>query len=128
MAGDWLKVEKVTPDKPEIMHIARECGVSDGEAFAAWFRLWVYLDTVTADGEVRFLRPEDCDKVSRMAGIGNALSSDHGCGWITFHASGATIVNWDRHNGESSKQRALATDRKRRQRKDSRDPDEHSRW
>ena len=128
MAGDWLKVEKITPDKPEIGHIARACGISPVEAFAAWFRLWVYFDTVTADGDVRFLTPDDVDRVARQPGLGNALSSDQGCGWITFHAGGATITNWDRHNGESAKQRALDTDRKRRARKGSSDPKEHSRW
>lgn len=106
MAGDWLKVEKATPDKPEVRHIARLCNVSPGDAFAAWFRLWCYLDTVTADGEVRFLTPADCDEFARLPGIGAALSHDHGCGWIVFHSRGATVANWDRHNGESAKQRA----------------------
>ena len=126
MAGDWLKVEKATPDKPEIGHIARSCGISVELAFTAWFRLWCYLDTVTADGQVRFLTPDDVDRVTRQPGLGNALSSDQGCGWITFHAGGATITNWDRHNGESAKQRAMATDRKRKQRRA--DWSSHSRW
>ena len=128
MAGDWIKVEKATPDKPEIRHIARACEVSIGEAFAAWFRLWCYLDCATADGEVRFLKPEDCDDVARLPGIGEALSHDHGCGWIVFHARGATVANWDRHIGESAKQRALATDRKRKQRRETTDKKDHSRW
>jgi len=128
MAGDWIKVEKSTPDKPEIGFIARACGVQIEIAFAAWFRLWAYLDGVTAGGEVNFFTPDDADRISRLPGIGNALSSDQGCGWITFHQGGATIVNWTRHNGESAKQRAQKTDRQRRWRKGSDDPKQHSRW
>ena len=33
MAGDWMKVEKATPDKPEVAILARKLGVSLGDAF-----------------------------------------------------------------------------------------------
>ena len=105
MAGDWIKVEKATPDKPEVGFIARACGVSQADAFLAWFRLWSYLDDQISDGSVRMWTPEDCDRIGRLPGLGNALSSDQGCGWITFHGSGATVTNWDRHNGQSAKKR-----------------------
>ena len=111
MANEWIKVEKNTPEKPEIRHISRACNVSPGMAFAAWFRLWSYFDSETADGEVKFLTPTDCDAIARLPGIGMALSIDHGCGWIVFHQSGATIVNWDRHNGKSAKKRAMTNRR-----------------
>ena len=111
MADEWIKVEKTTPDKIEMRQIARACAVSLGVAFAAWFRLWCYLDSHTADGEVKNLTPADCDDVARLPGIGNALSVDGGCGWIVFHATGASIVNWDRHNGKSAKKRAMTNRR-----------------
>lgn len=112
MAGDWIKVEKCTPDKPEIGFISRACDVTPEQAFAAFFRLWAYLDEQTADGEVKFLSPEDCDRIGKLPGLGNALSSDLGCGWVTFHQAGASIVNWDRHNGNNAKKRALSNRRK----------------
>ena len=112
MAGDWIKVEMETPDKPEIGYIARFCGVTTDMAFSAWFRLWCWLDRQTDNGEVRFFAPEDADRIARLPGIGNALSSDQGCGWITFHARGGSIVNWDRHNGNNAKKRALSNRRK----------------
>ena len=111
MAGDWIKVEMNTPDKPELRHIARVCGVSLGEAFIAWFRLWSYFDRETASGDVANLTAADCDDVARLPGIGNALSVNGGCGWIVFHATGASIVNWDRHNGKSAKKRVMTNRR-----------------
>ena len=116
MAGDWLKVEKVTPDKPEMRQIARQCGCTRGDAFAAWFRLWSYFDVTTANGEVPFFGADDADEEARLPGIGEALAD---AGWLVFHPGGCTIVNWDRHNGENAKQRALAHERKRKQRRSS---------
>ena len=112
MAGDWIKVEKTTPDKPEIGFIARACGVSTIEAVGAWFVLWCYFDEHTADGEMRFFTPDDADRVARLPGIGNALSADQGCGCVTYHKSGASIVNWDRHNGNNAKKRCQSNRRK----------------
>lgn len=110
----WLKVETHTPDKPEIRQIARACRVSAGDAFAAWFRLWSWLDSVTADGHLDFLLPADCDEMARLPGIGSALRE---VGWIEFDKGGGAIVlNWDRHNGSSAKARALTGNRVRRHR------------
>ena len=106
MAGDWIKVEMDTPDKPEIGFIARACGVTPPVAFEAWFRLWCWFDRQTENGEVQFFTPEDADRIARLPGIGDALSTDQGCGWVTFHARGATIVNWDKHNGNNARKRA----------------------
>lgn len=101
----WLKVEAHTPDKPEIRQIARACRVSAGDAFAAWFRLWAWLDSVTADGHLDFLIPADCDEIARLPGIGKALRE---VGWIEFDAGGGAIVmNWGLHNGKSAKKRAV---------------------
>jgi hypothetical protein len=111
MAGDWIKVEMETPDKPEIGFIARTCRVTTAEAFEAWFRLWCWFDRQTENGEVQFFTSDDADRIARMPGIGNAISTDQGCGWVTFHARGATIVNWDRHNGNNAKKRALTNRR-----------------
>ena len=110
MAGDWLKVEKATIDKPEIRLVARLCDVSRDAAFAAWFRLWCWFDTETEDGHFPALTPEDCDDIGRLRGLGRACAE---AGWIEFAADGGAIIrNWDRHNGVSAKKRALANRRK----------------
>ncbi len=110
MAGDWLKVEKETPEKEEIRHIARTCKVSVDTAFASWFRLWRWFDSATADGHFDFLTPNDCDETGRLPGLGRALSE---VGWIEFTEDGGALIhNWDRHNGASAKKRALTNRRK----------------
>lgn len=114
MAGDWIKVEKLTPDKPELMAVARECGCSPGDAFAAWFRLWAYFDSATEDGTVRFMSASDADRLGTLSGLGSAMERT---GWLRFDAEGCHVARWSRHNGQSAKRRAVDAERKRQQRK-----------
>lgn len=114
MAGDWIKVEKLTPDKPELMAVARECGCTPGDAFAAWFRLWAYFDSATEDGTVRFMSASDADRLGTLSGLGAAMERT---GWLTFDADGCHVAKWSRHNGQSAKRRAVDAERKRQQRK-----------
>lgn len=101
---DWMKVEKGTPDKPEIRQIARICGVDKHQAFSCWFRLWCWFDGVTEDGYLKFLTHADCDDASGLPGMGQALEIVE---WVFFDGSGgAFIKNWDRHNGKNAKKRA----------------------
>lgn len=107
----WIKVETVTPDKPEIAHMAQLLGASDSEVFLAFFRLYSWLDTVTDNGFVQFLTPGIVDKRSGLPGFGNSLQE---VGWITYSNRGATVSNWSRHNGQSAKSRGLKAERQRR--------------
>ena len=113
MAGDWIKVEECTPGKTEIREAARLCGISRSDAFLAWFRLYCWLGKQTADGYVQFLRHEDVDDESGVKGFGAAMAA---VGWLTFDNGGASVANWDRHNSEAAKQRALTQERVRRHR------------
>lgn len=113
MAGDWIKVEKHTPNKPELRYVARTCGCTQAEAFLAWFKLWSYLDDQTDDGYVRFLSASDADEIGTLCGLGAALAD---VGWLVFDAGGVQVVHWERHNGRSAKRRASETERKRHSR------------
>jgi hypothetical protein len=106
----WIKIETHTPDKPEIRQVARLCQCSKAEAFLAFFRVFVWLDEQTDDGQVEFFTAEDADELGGLPGLGHALEAVH---WITFSPRGAVVANWDRHNGQSAKRRCLDAERKR---------------
>ena len=112
----WIKVETHTPDKTEIRQIARLCQCSKAEAFLAFFRVFVWLDEQTENGQVNFFTPDDADEIGGLPGLGDALETVR---WITFSPGGAVVANWERHNGESAKKRCLAAERKRNVRKQS---------
>jgi hypothetical protein len=112
----WIKIETHTPDKAEIRHIARVCRCTKAEAFLAFFRVFVWLDEQTDDGQVEFFTPEDADEIAGLPGFGAALQVVR---WITFGPTGAVVSNWDRHNGQSAKRRCLDAERKRAVRMES---------
>jgi len=112
----WIKVETHTPDKTELRHIARVCGCTKADAFLAFFRLFVWLDEQTENGQVDYFTAADADEIAGLSGFGEALQEVR---WITFGPTGAVVANWDRHNGQSAKRRCLDAERKRAVRKQS---------
>jgi hypothetical protein len=94
-SNHWIKVQKHTPDKPELRHVSRVCGVTLGDAFLAWFRVYAYFDESTDDGTLALFTSEDVDDLGKLPGLGAALAS---VGWLLFDARGCTVVHWHRHN------------------------------
>ena len=109
----WIKVETHTPDKAELRQIARLCHCTKAEAFLAFFRVFVWLDEQTENGQVDFFTPDDADEIGGLPGLGEALETVR---WITFSPGGAVVANWERHNGKSAKKRIIEAERSRRYR------------
>jgi hypothetical protein len=109
----WIKVQHSTPNKPEILRLARVLGVSKDDAFGKVVRFWMWMDDVSVDGRVDAVVDADVDAVVSHDGFARALQS---VGWLTIDDSGAFVAtpNFDRHNGESAKKRA---EKARRQKK-----------
>jgi DNA replication protein DnaT len=106
----WIKVENSTPNKPEVLKLARLLGVSRDDAFGKAMRFWIWLDGVTVDGVVDGVTSTDVDAVVGTPGVADALIA---AGWLSVSEDGQSIVvpNFDRHNGESAKARGLKTKR-----------------
>jgi hypothetical protein len=118
MAGDWIKMEKDTPDKPEVLALATLLGISVGDAFLACFRVWRWADSQTSDGYVRRVTVERLDELSGIQGFGQALSE---VGWLHVRNGALQLPNFGRHMGQSAKNRALTADRMARSRCDKSD-------
>jgi len=100
----WIKIEVETPQKRQIRRLAAVCGVSVGDAFLAFFRLYSWLDEQTADGWL-YADAEDVDAVARLQGTAASLAAS---GWLIFYADGKMqVANWCEHNGQSAKRRAM---------------------
>jgi hypothetical protein len=116
MAGDWTKVENVTPDKPEIAILARKLGVSLGDAFLSWFKLYRWAGGITTGGNVPFLSGSDADALSgAIPGTCDVMASEE-VGWVKANSEGRpgiTFVKWELHNSKAAKARALDAARKR---------------
>lgn len=104
----WLKVGIDTPYKTAIRNMAKDCGCTRGDAFLAWFDLYAWLDEQTADGRLE----TDHAELDRKAGLAGAAASLERSGWLTFADGVCTITNWDEHNGQNAKRRAMDARRK----------------
>lgn len=106
MAGEWIKVELATPDKPEVLRMARIVGVDKDLIFGKLIRLWSWIDKNSVDGVVDGVVDTDIDSICYLKGFCSALVA---VGWIVvdFDNERVIIPKFDRHNGESAKKRAL---------------------
>ena len=114
MAGDWIKLQHVTPDKPEIYRIAAELGVTPEDAFGRCCRVWIWADQQSLNGHALSVTNVTLDSVARRDGFATALLAS---GWLVSNHDGTiSFPNFTRHNGETAKNRALAAERKAKQR------------
>ena len=122
MAGEWIKIEVATANKPEVMRMARILGIDKDAVFGKVIRLWAWFDTNSVDGVVDGILSTDVDDVCYQAGFCGALLS---VGWIEVDESipRISLPKFDRHNGESAKKRCQKNEAQAKWRKGRSDVD-----
>ncbi|MFI4881768.1 MAG: hypothetical protein ACIAQU_04195 [Phycisphaerales bacterium JB064] len=119
MAGDWIKIEHATPDKEEIDHMAEQLGITVNEVIGGLVRLWIWADQQTIDGNARIVTKSALDRHAGVSGLADAMLHDE-VRWLSPAESGGyRFVNFDRHNTQTSKTRALTAKRVSKHRNDA---------
>jgi hypothetical protein len=111
MAGDWLKIESATPDKPEVFEIAQQLEMEPEEAFGRLFKVWRWFDQQTENGNADSVTSAYLDRISGVSGFTQAMEK---VGWIIKgprEKFGYSLPNFDRHNGQTAKKRGLTAKR-----------------
>lgn len=106
-------------DAPEIRRLAKSIGVTKDDVYGKLFRLWSWFDRHSVNGVVAGEELEAVDELIGTDGFSSALVS---VGWLAAQDGGIVIPNWQRHNSETAKERALAAVRQERAR--GRPPDD----
>jgi hypothetical protein len=113
MAGDWIKVEVNTPDKPEILAVAGALNMDPDAVFGKCFRLWRWFDQQTENGNALGVTKSLLDRYLSAPNFCDALEN---VGWLHSENGDSTfsvtLPNFHRHNGETGKRRALTAKRK----------------
>lgn len=113
MAGDWIKLEKATADKPEVWQMAEILGIEPDAVLGKLVRVWCWFDGQTEDGNVGSVTSETLSKridvTTNQQGFAAAMRS---VGWL----NGTSIPGFLRHFGKSEKKRALTYKRVKRHR------------
>ncbi|HET9819622.1 MAG TPA: hypothetical protein VFP92_10695 [Rhodanobacteraceae bacterium] len=108
MAGEWLKFEKSTLDKPEVLAVAAALGWDADLAIGKFVRMWAWFDTHTVDGDARGVTPALLDAILRVTGFVTEVEK---VGWLEVHEWGIRLPKFDIHCGETAKKRALGAKR-----------------
>lgn len=100
---EWIKVEKSTCDKPEVLVIAELLKVTQDHAFGLCIRFWIWCDTHLIDGKVENITPKMLNKTLGQKRFAEAMIE---VGWITFHDGFLLVSNFEKHMSQSAKSRA----------------------
>lgn len=102
MAGDWIKIEITTPDKPEVIAIAAALRLDQDAVVGKLVRLWGWADLNSIDGNSLSITEAFIDRISQKKGFAQALRK---AGWLQGKDGEISFPDFSRHNGKSSKQR-----------------------
>ncbi|TKK23411.1 hypothetical protein EcCFBP13530_04435 [Enterobacter cancerogenus] len=123
MASNWIKVEVITPDKPEIFLISEKLNIDPDMVLGKLIRLWVWADQQIAISNANSVTDSEqkerksnasvlskiaIDRIAFMPGFADALIY---AGWLIQEGDSLFFVNFEKHNGKSSKNRALTNER-----------------
>ena len=113
MAGDWIKVEKATARKIEVIKISSLLGIHPDHAFGLCIRFWQWCDDQLIDQWISGMTPEMIDITIGHTGFAAALTA---VGWLNDAHGILSIPNFDRHLSKGAKNRALSMNRMQKQR------------
>lgn len=116
MAGDWIKMRVDLADDPAVIGMAVTLGIEEDTVVGKLHRLWAWASRHTADGNAP-VSERWIDRFLDCHGFAQAMRQ---AGWLEFTAGGILFPNFERHNGETAKARALAT--RRQQHARNKDP------
>jgi hypothetical protein len=111
----WIKVETTTPDKPEVVKMALRLKVKDHDLIVGkLLRLWAWADSNSVDGLGVPITRAFIDRLVSLKGFASALEKE--AKWISGPDGSIDFHNFERHNGDSAKRRAMETRKKQIQR------------
>ena len=108
MAGDWIKFELATSDKPEVWIIADSTGIDPDAVVGKLLRVWGWFDQQTENGNAPTVTKMLLDRLVGVTGFCKAVID---AGWMLDDGVNIFLPHFDRHNGKTAKNRAVTAKR-----------------
>jgi hypothetical protein len=121
MGRNWIKIETVTMDKPEVCVMATQLKLDPDAVMGKLVRLWSWAEVSRINANAMSITFEFLDKLVGKKGFGAALMK---AGWLKEVDGVMQFPNFGRHNGPEGKGRALTAQRVSRHRERKRTSDE----
>jgi hypothetical protein len=110
MAGDWIKMRVDLHDDPAVIALSHALKLDEFAVVGRLHKLWAWGDRHMVDGYAAGVSAQWIDRYVGCKGFARRLLA---VGWLERADGGIAFPRFDRHNGESAKQRVVATERKR---------------
>lgn len=108
MALEWLKFEQHTSNKPEVWEMANRLGIDPDAVVGKLLRVWGWFSNQTTNGDAPSVTKALLDRDCGVTGFCNAMIE---AGWMIEENGRIRLPNFDRHNSETAKKRALTAKR-----------------
>ncbi len=108
MAGDWIKMREDLPEDPAVIAIAAATGLDEYGVVGRLHKFWTWTGRHTLDGNARGVTVSWIDRYLHAEGFAAAMIA---AGWLVETSDGVSQPNFERHNGQAAKQRALTSKR-----------------
>lgn len=108
MAGEWIPYDVCLPQKPEVLELVEQTGLSVDQVVGRLVMLWGWASLNSSDGSARI----SVRLLSRVCGGDEAFwYAVQDVGWLAIDAENGTvgIPGWDARFSKAAKSRALAT-------------------
>ncbi|KAB0517524.1 DnaT-like ssDNA-binding domain-containing protein [Pseudomonas extremorientalis] len=108
MAGDWIKFELTTLDKPEVCQIADFADIDPDAVVGKLMRVWGWFDQQTENGNAPSVSKKLLDRLVDVIGFCEHMKS---VAWMIEIDGVISLPHFDRHNGKTAKNRLLTAKR-----------------
>ena len=108
MAGDWIKFELTTLDKPEVCQIADLADIDPDAVVGKLMRVWGWFDQQTEKGNAPSVSKKLLDRLVGVSGFCEHMKS---VAWMIEIDGVISLPHFDRHNGKTAKNRLLTAKR-----------------
>ena len=118
MAGDWIKIEENTPDKPEVQKMASILKIDPDAVTGKLIRVWVWASrSCNADGVTDVTVKALLDRITCVTGFVDSMLQ---VGWLIQDGEELRFPNFDYHNSQTAKTRAKSNKRVAKHRNEKR--------
>lgn len=110
MAGDWIKIRADLSEDVDVLRLSDILGTDDPTTVGLLVLFWSWVDRQTTNGEGIKVSRERLDKLVGRHGFSDGMLI---IGWLGGECGNLYVPNFERHNGNSAKARALESEAKR---------------
>jgi len=101
--AEWIKVEKITVDKKEVLLMAQRLEIDPDAVVGKLIRIWSWFDSNSTDGHAPLVTTVMFDRITDTYGFSQAMIDT---GWLVQDGDEIIAPNYERHLSQNAKRRA----------------------